>query len=399
MLKLAVIFALSIIIPLSLSVYNDTCVDPSFCGGEGSCENIRLKCPRKCRACSTMRMILKEEKAIDERKPQYECENGWSKVIGNQIIAAHLFCVFCKHFPGCLRFPTLKITERGAMKSMTGQINSESVTGKSMYIYGYDYGVPSYVYFESKDVPQNILFYMELDLVYRRILLSKRNDGKWNNYAVYPLVLPCPESYAALYQFWMIELRFGEDNGRQYIDVMNGIDEKTVCRFYPDDRVKKGDRYYFTQTGYNVLGVTWSNDDFKTFESGLPVDFEIQLIGKILKDHVTIALTKKNSGPTAIIVFRRGKIEQDTEVEVTMRGIITKSKCDRCSYAQFHDDTVTVITIRRTNGGFEIWHKGVIYATVNNRNINVDDIKKIQVISGFQTYGISVLDCQTSKTQ
>ncbi|MFH4976979.1 hypothetical protein AB6A40_003688 [Gnathostoma spinigerum] len=196
----------------------------------------------------------------------------------------------------------------------------------------------------------------------------------------------------------MIELTFGTKEGRHFIDITNRISGEVVFRFYLGKAVQKDDRYYFTQAGYNVLGVAWSNPGYRTFESGLPVGSEIQLVGKILKGHVTITLTKKDGYTSAIIMFRRPE-RGYTEVEVTMQGTFATGGCfDDCHYADFYDYTLTIITIRRISGGFEVWHKGFLYVTMKNANIKREDIARIQVMTGFQTYGISVLDCRASKT-
>ncbi|MFH4975258.1 hypothetical protein AB6A40_001967 [Gnathostoma spinigerum] len=372
MTNLAVVFIVSVTVPGSLSVVPDTCVDSQFCSG--SCDQgkqVSLECPRKCKVCSDSPMSPQEAREISERKPRYQCSNGWSEIPGNQI------------------------TDWGAMKSMTGRIDFANLAGKSMQIYGYSYASPAYLYFESQDAPKNILFYMDLDLPKHQIRLSTSKDGQWSNYAVFSMVLRCCSQgfYPRAHYFWMIEIRFGTRANRQFIDIINTVEGETAYRFYPNDEVKPYDRYYFTQAGYSVLSVTWSNNGYMVFKSGLPVGSEIQLMGKTLEGHLTITLTKANGDTSAIIIFRR-EVRTTTEVEVTMKGIIAKDKCaDYCYYADMYDYKLTHITIRRKTGGFEVWHKGHLFVTMDNPGILKDDIVKIDVMTGFETYGISVLDC------
>ncbi|MFH4980224.1 hypothetical protein AB6A40_006933, partial [Gnathostoma spinigerum] len=372
MVRLVVAFVFSLAIPQLLSAVSDTCVDGPHCQKSSCDKDNSRECPRKCNKCSSSEVSQQEGKAIDDRKPKYTCDNGWPKIYGNQI------------------------TQWGAMKSMTGKIDFSNLNGKSMYIYGYNYNAKAYIYFESQNEPKNISFYMELD-PNGQIRLSKRRAGQWSNYAVFPIVLRCCSQgfYPRAHYFWMIEVKFGMNGDRQFIDIINSIEGEIEYRFYPDDPVKPYDRYYFTQTGYNVLGVAWSNPGSMTFKSGLPVDSEIQLIGRMLTGHVTITLTRTNGDTGAIIIFRRAE-RTTTETEVTMKGIIAKDDCgDKCQYADMYDYKLTVITIRRKSGGLEVWHKGYLFLTLNNADIKREDIEKIQVLTGFYTYGMSVLDCST----
>ncbi|MFH4976073.1 hypothetical protein AB6A40_002782 [Gnathostoma spinigerum] len=363
MVKLAVIFILSIIIRVSSYDFTDTCIDGPFCAGSCNEEGMPLECPLKCTVCKGIQMTPEEEKVIDDRKQDYQCEGGWSKIKGN------------------------KITEWGGMKAMAGRVDFTNVTGKAMYIYGYNYGAPAYVYFESKEKPGVVLFYMGLDLPNRRIKLSKRKDGRWSSYAVVSIALQCcaRKLLPRIHFYWMIQLSFGLRNERQFIDIFDWTENKRIYRFYPDEAVKKDDRYYFNQTGYNVLSATWSNNGIMTFPSGLPVDSEIQVFGQIQREHVTIALTKKNGDISAIIIFRRPR-KRITEVELTTHKSIERGGCDdNCYFADFNDNDFSVITIRRTSTGLQVWHKGFLYATANNTHIKDDAVERIEVMSGFRT--------------
>ncbi|MFH4981467.1 hypothetical protein AB6A40_008176 [Gnathostoma spinigerum] len=308
--------------------------------------------------------------ATDAQKQGYICDQGWSAIPGNEV------------------------TKWGALKSMTGLIDFENVDGKTAYIYGYGYDASAYIYFESKDEPNDIPFFMDLN-PYSQIKLSRRIGGQWYNNTVVPIVLRCCSSgfYPRTHYFWMIELTFGVDKDQHFVDIIDRISGKSVYRFHLQKAVTKDDRYYFSQAGYNVLGVAWSNYGYRKFESGLPIGTQVQLVGKILKGHVTITLLKKNGYTGAVIMFRR-PTRGFTEVEVIMNGKFEKGGCfDDCHYADFYDYTLTIITIKRINGGFQVWHKGFLYVTMENPNIERDDISGIQVMTGFQTYGISVLDC------
>ncbi|MFH4977677.1 hypothetical protein AB6A40_004386 [Gnathostoma spinigerum] len=347
-------------------------VDGPVCKNSCNDQADSNECPRYCKKCSSSVVSSQEGKIIDDRKPKYSCDDGWSQITGNEI------------------------TDWGAMKSMTGKIDFSNLNGKSMYIYGYNYDAKAYVYFESQQDPKNISFYMDLN-PNSEIRLSKKRAGQWSNYAVFPITLSCCSSkfYPRVHYFWMIEVKFGMNGDRQFIDIINSVNDETVYRFYPDDPVKPYDRYYFTQRGHNVLGVAWSNPGYMAFKSGLPINSEIQLIGKMLTGHVTITLTRNNGDMGAIIIFRRAE-RTTTETEVTMKGILAKDNCgNKCQYADMYDNKLTVITIRRKSGGFEVWHKGYLFLTLNNADIKREDIEKIQVLTGFYTYGMSVLDCQS----
>ncbi|MFH4977675.1 hypothetical protein AB6A40_004384 [Gnathostoma spinigerum] len=210
-----------------------------------SCSGSRKECAYTCGECERGG----DDENFDKDLPSVQCENGWTKVIGQDPR-------FPKQFSGVMR---------------------DKPSGKKLFIHGIKGDGVGRLVFQRPGENPDVPLFLEARWG-RHLKLSSRKDGEW-----------CKSTtirwgYLHYKTLLVIEV-VGEDDSQVFDFSLLGQEPKR--RFYSKAVFKAGDYYTVIEEKDFVYGISWeTKSDRVVFGSALPVDGRIVLQGmmSILSD-------------------------------------------------------------------------------------------------------------------